>query len=224
LGDRSFSFYNLLLPPVIQVFAKAPRPGRVKTRLLSRLTPMEASELHWALVADTLDSVSQLSGAAAVEIYTDLPTDAWAGWQVPSKLQRAGDLGARMRHSMGAALADGRPKALVVGADTPALPPAAVANLLALDVDVALGPAEDGGFYAICCRRIHPAMFRGVVWSTRETWGQAARAAAACGFTVAVGQPWRDLDTPADLDRLIQQGPVGAHLAAWLASAGMARR
>jgi uncharacterized protein len=216
LGDRSFSFYNLLLLPVIQVFAKAPSPGRVKTRLLGRLTPQQAASLHWALVADTLDTTAQLASSADVEIHTDVPTDAWAAWQVPSKVQAAGDLGERMRRAIGSALRSGRPKALIVGGDIPDLPHSHVAALLDSSADVTLGPAEDGGFYAISCRGVHPRMFEGVHWSTGRTLEQTVQALDRCGLTVHVSSPWRDLDTPDDLDRLIEHSHLPAHVSLWL--------
>ena len=55
--------------------------------------------------------------------------------------------------------------------------------LLTADADVALGPAEDGGFYAIAARRTDPRMFDGVVWSQPTTLGGCDEAIRRCGLT-----------------------------------------
>ena len=70
-----------------------------------------------------------------------------------------------MLHALRRALAAGRPQAMIVGSDVPTLPAGHLSRLLRAKVDVALGPAVDGGYYAIACRKTHPRMFAGVEWS-----------------------------------------------------------
>jgi len=61
---------------------------------------------------------------------------------------------------------------------------------------------DDGGFYAIACRRIAPAMFEGVAWSTSNTLRDTVGALTYCGLSVELGPAWFDVDTPEDLQRL----------------------
>ncbi|MEZ5402131.1 MAG: TIGR04282 family arsenosugar biosynthesis glycosyltransferase [Bryobacteraceae bacterium] len=178
------------------VFAKAPVPGRVKTRL--GLAPQIAARLHESFVAATLDLCARLE--ARVELHTDVETPAWGQYAVPRALQASGDLGARMLAAL-----DSRPApVMIVGSDAPTLPPGHLAELLgALDAhDIALGPADDGGYYAIAARRTHPLMFEGVAWSTADTLDRTVASCRRAGLTVAIGSWWFDVDTPEDLKRL----------------------
>lgn len=185
--------------PVILVFAKAPLPGRVKTRLHPVLTPEEAARLHKAFVLDTLESLNHFASVADIELHSDLP---YSDWPLVYRLQCPGHLGERMHFALAGALAAGRPQALIVGADSPTLPVTHLAELLASSADIALGPTEDGGYYAISTRRTHPEMFAGVAWSTNQALTQTIAACTAAGLATATGPPWWDVDAPADLARL----------------------
>ncbi|MEZ5352282.1 MAG: TIGR04282 family arsenosugar biosynthesis glycosyltransferase [Bryobacteraceae bacterium] len=185
----------IILPAVI-VFAKAPVPGRVKTRL--GLPPEQAARLHYEFVEATLRTCAQLE--ARVELHTDAETEAWRDAKVDRALQVPGDLGDRML----AALRSRPAPVMIVGSDAPTLPADHLRGLLGLlrEADVALGPTEDGGYYAIACRRTEVRMFAGVEWSTDRTLAQTVASCEACGLTVALGERWFDVDTPADLARI----------------------
>jgi uncharacterized protein len=175
--------------PAIVVFAKAPRPGHVKTRL--GLPPEWAARLHESFVRDAL----ALAQAAAehVELHTDVETEAWRDVAVPRRLQPAGDLGDRMLAAL---------PALILGSDAPSLPLSRLTALIATPGDVVLGPAEDGGYWAILARRRDDRMFEGVEWSTASTREQTIAACRARGLTVALGPEWFDVDDPAGLRRI----------------------
>ena len=175
----------------------------------------EAAQLHTAFVADCLVRANKLAdlGHADVELHTDELTDAWAHFGVTNRLQVAGDLGARMYTAMRNALDQGRPSAMIVGTDSPTLPAAYLEELLRLDADVALGPSEDGGYYAICCRRVATAMFHSVNWSTSSALCDTEASCTQAGLTVRRGSPWYDVDNFADLNRLIAEGNLPEHTA-----------
>ncbi len=179
----------------IVVFAKAPVPGRVKTRL--GFDGATAAALHECFVRDTLGLLTDWS----VELHTDAACDAWSDLSVPRAVQVSGDLGARML-----AVVEVCPT-LIVGSDAPTLPVDHVHHLMGVDADVALGPAEDGGYWGILARRAHPAMFQGVDWSSPHTLDQTLAACRAAGLTTGLGLMWFDVDEPADLARLARQPP-----------------
>lgn len=187
--------------PAIAVFAKAPVAGRVKTRLAAALGPEKAAQLYESMVARLLDRLTGASLAADIELHTDISTDAWKSFNVTRRLQVHGDLGERMRSALGAMLAEGRPRAMIVGGDVPTVPISHLQKLLTLDADVALGPAEDGGYYAIAARHAPAAMFDGVKWSTASALAGTKAACERAGLTVALGEAWFDIDTPEDLAR-----------------------
>lgn len=182
--------------PLVIVFAKAPIPGRVKTRLQSALTANEAARLHEQFVAQTLEIVK---GFPRVELHSDVETDAWPEFTGARRLQGAGDLGARLIQALGDKTA---PVVMVVGSDAPTLPVEYLQELLASHRDVALGPAEDGGYYAIAARKTHPDMFANVRWSTEYALRDTVAACESAGLTVGLGRTWWDVDEPADLARL----------------------
>ena len=204
--------------PAIILFAKAPLAGRVKTRLQARLGPAATVKLHDAFVRDALAMLLSLAGSADIELHSDIETDAWREAAVTRKVQCAGDLGLKMFYALTAALAEGRPSVCVVGSDAPTLPAAHVEELLAGSADVMLGPSEDGGYYAIACRKLHAEMFRGVEWSTGDTLRQTVEGARRCGLSVELGQPWYDVDEYSDLERLLRSPGLPRYTKAWAKS------
>lgn len=206
--------------PLLILFAKAPIPGRVKTRLLPAVDPAGAAELHRAFVQDMIELLSPLSAAVDLELSTDVQTSAWNENSVRRSLQAGGDLGARICFALSMALAAGRPRAMVLGSDSPALARDHLVELLEIDADVALGPTDDGGYYAVACRRVHPGMFDGVRWSTSHTLADTVKAVRKCGLSAAIGTRCFDVDEPSDLERLRAMPVLPRHTTAWFESYG----
>lgn len=204
-----------MLRPLLILFAKAPIAGRAKTRLCPPLTPVEAAGLHSALLMDTVEMLLRLGNCVGLELSTDVPTDAWAGLALTRSLQIKGDLGARLFHALQQGLSAGSETVMVLGSDSPGLPPAHLAELLRSSADVTLGPTQDGGFFAIACRAVHQEMFSGVRWSSEYTLADVVRQSSACGLTVAIGPSWFDVDVEADLLRLLDMPDLQRNTAMW---------
>jgi rSAM/selenodomain-associated transferase 1 len=197
--------------PLLVLFAKAPVPGSVKTRLAAEWGDAAAAALHSAFVLDTLEKLGQFKDFADLELHTDVPTDAWSKTGVARDLQAAGTLELKLIHALSRGLDRGRSTVIVVGSDSPTLPDECIHRLLESRADVALGPCEDGGYYAIACRRVASQMFSGVEWSTRNVLEQTERAARGCGFIVERGQLWYDVDFPGDVKRLAAESRLPRH-------------
>ena len=198
--------------PAIILFAKAPVAGHVKTRLQESLGREATLALHEAFVLDMLDKLLTLRGAADIELHTDIQTDVWRRPEVTQRIQTTGDLGLKMLHAL-----RGR-WACIVGSDAPTLPVSHIEALLASAADMALGPCEDGGYYAISSRRTHTDMFRGVAWSSEYAIEQTEEAALRCGLSVERGPTWFDVDRPEDLERLRREGSLPRHSADFFAA------
>jgi rSAM/selenodomain-associated transferase 1 len=181
------------------VFARAPIPGRVKTRLAAGVGADAAARLHEAFVRDV---AARASARFPVELHLDEPTSAWPELAFPRRVQQSGDLGDRMRHALGEALARGFEQAAILGSDAPDLPEAYIAGLFEGESDVRMGPAADGGFWGICCRRIADTMFDGVPWSSSRTLEAAQEACGRSGLSISLASLWTDVDEPSDLRRL----------------------
>jgi hypothetical protein len=137
------------------VFAKAPHPGRVKTRLSPPLSSVEAAELYRCLLFDALEESAAAAAMLGLEavVAVDPPSttmefaaQAPAGFRAVA--QSSGELGARMSHVARQAAAAGAPFALLRGSDSPCLDRVvlrdAVAALAA--ADLVLCPDRDGGY------------------------------------------------------------------------------
>jgi len=210
-------------PAVIILFARAPLPGQVKTRLLTHLEPEQAAFLHKWFVRDTLEMLLALDDASDIELHTDTSTDAWTGVPVARFLQAPGGLGDRMLHAISAGLEAGRSRVTILGSDSPTLPASHLRKLLLSNGEVALGPVTDGGYYAISCRKAHPRMFAGVEFSTARTLGQTVEAVRSSGLSLELGEPWFDVDTPEDLEQLAQSANLPRHTAKYLGQLRLTR-
>jgi glycosyltransferase A (GT-A) superfamily protein (DUF2064 family) len=155
------------------------------------------------------------SAPGELHIACDAP-GAWDGAGFATALQHGESLGDKILNAVGGALQEGRPAAIVVGSDSPTLPLQHIVSLLQSPADITLGPAEDGGFYAISCRRVTPDMFDGVEWSSAETLAGAVRALERCSLSVALGPPWFDVDRPQDLLRLRAAGMLPRNTRHWM--------
>jgi rSAM/selenodomain-associated transferase 1 len=213
------------------LFARAPVPRRVKSRLLPRLSPEQACALHCAATSDTAALLAETLPHADLWLFlSEAPPGSEPGVPTAGEivlpprfrcaLQAEGNLGERMGAAFVRALSSGARGVVIFGSDSPTLPlsvpPQAFASLL--DSDLVLGPAEDGGYYLIGCRRFDPPLLEGVEWSTPRTGAQTLANAARLGYRTALLERWFDLDSWNDVERLLADArggtPLPPHLAA----------
>ena len=197
----------------ILVFAKAPVPGRVKTRLVSALGEAGAAQLHRHLVERTLDT-SSAAGVGAIELCCAPDTDdpyfvaCAKRYRLSLGAQGEGDLGARMRRALERALAAGTP-ALLIGCDCPALTPAYLreaADALGGGSDAVFGPAEDGGYVLVGLARMPSApLFEDIAWGTATVMPETRVRLQHLGWRWQELATLWDVDRPEDLLRLRQQ-------------------
>lgn len=198
------------------LFAKAPRAGRVKTRLCPPLTGIEAADLHSAFVRDAAGMLYTMRQCADVELSTDIATDAWSDLLLVRSIQTTDDLGSRLLHALQQGFAAGYRQVLILGSDAPGLPAAYLHDLLHSEADVALGPTRDGGFYAIACRKVSKKMFKGVRWSSEYTLVDTLTAVSSCGLECKTGPSWCDVDVPEDLRLMLQMTNAPKNVKAWI--------
>jgi glycosyltransferase A (GT-A) superfamily protein (DUF2064 family) len=171
------------------------------------------------MVEDTWRRASELPDVK-LHLFVDQPWkgfDALAGGR-PILIQTGIDLGMRMLTCLQTLMALDLKSSIIVGTDSPSLPAAhieAAFGLLEDDNDAVLGPAEDGGYYLVGCRRPRSAMFEGVVWSSRQTLAQTRSAFDAQGYRTRLTPLWRDVDSIEDVQRLAKDR-VGPSVRAWL--------
>jgi len=176
-----------------------PEPGTTKTRLAARIGPEAACRLYRAFV---LDLAERLDATPHPVTWVFTPPGAPFAALLPGRPCRPqvpGDLGAKLDAAIRSALQGGAEAVLVIGADAPHLPLGAVragaAALLADDVDLVLGPADDGGYYLIGVRAPVPGLLVGMPWSTAVVLDETLRRARDAGMRVRLLAPLSDVDT-----------------------------
>lgn len=202
--------------PVI-VFAKAPVPGEVKTRLIPRLGARGAAVLHAALVERALETacsaqVGRVELCGAPDASHPFFVACAKRFGVAVTAQTAGDLGARMHAAFERVMPDSG-SALLIGSDCPALTPeqlheAAVA--LQGGYNAVLGPAEDGGYVLIGLARTSPEVFDGIAWGGPDVLLDTRARLGALGWRWHELAVLWDIDRPDDLARLAERIECGA--------------
>jgi len=191
------------------VFAKAPEPGKVKTRLIPALGAAGAADLHRHLVRHAI-GVAAEAALGPVELWCapdaqhPFFAECHRDFGVGLRSQGKGDLGERMLRAFQETLAHS-PRAILVGSDIPALQAGHLRHAdkaLREGYDCVLGPAQDGGYVLIGLVRPDPGLFHRMRWGgpdvLAETRRRIARLQRRCRELPLL---W-DVDRPQDLKRI----------------------
>lgn len=219
----------------VLVLAKAPVAGRVKTRLGRDVGMEQAAELAAAALLDTIEACTDgfgaehchlaLQGDLSAALHGGLIEQSLAGWSVVE--QRGDGFAARLvnAHADLAAVAPG--PVVQIGMDTPQVTPrllvAAVDALSAGSeaADAVLGPAVDGGWWALALRDARDAApLTGVAMSAPTTYVATRQALTSSGLRVVDTTTLRDVDTVTDAVDVAQAAPRSRFAQAWASIAG----
>jgi len=194
----------------IVIFARAPEPGAVKTRLMPLLGPEGAAALHARMVTHVL-AMARSSALGAVELNCAPDCDddflRFCGNRYGAELvaQADGDLGARMAAAARAALAV-HARVLLIGSDCPAL---TTRHLRAADLallggaSAVLAPAEDGGYVLIGLARFDGQLFDGIAWGGATVLEETRARLRKLGWRWEELETLWDVDRPEDYQRLL---------------------
>jgi glycosyltransferase A (GT-A) superfamily protein (DUF2064 family) len=179
----------------VAVIAKECLPGRVKTRMSPPLSPEGAAALAQSSLSRTLDTVRLLPARHRVLVMDGTPKASDAdGFTVVR--QSTGGLDERLAAICDAATGP----LLIIGMDTPQFSTDHVAPLLqdwstgVPGLDAWIGPAADGGFWALALRRPDGALIRGVPMSTDATGAKQLARLLARGLSVGTLAELTDMD------------------------------
>ncbi len=210
---------------VLALFAKAPVPGQVKTRLSPPLTPTEAAELYEAMLLDTVAQHQVRPGRGLFLWFAPAEAEGWFRAHIPPRFrlrpQRGAGLAERMRALFEEHASEGADRIVLRGTDSPTLPPERIREAFELleSADLVLCPDRDGGYNLIGLRRPAPELFD-LELSTGSVLDTTLEHAQALGMSVALLEPHHDVDTQADLELLAstakpEQAPLTCR---WLAA------
>lgn len=199
---KSAFFKSLLI-----IVAKAPVPGKVKTRLCTDLTAEAACDLYRCFLQDRVAEMSDLKNIDLSIAYTPRGSEthfapfAAAGFDLFP--QRGNHLGERLHNIFLQKWAQGFRSLVVIDSDSPDLPKSIVKKafewLKAGSADAVFGPCRDGGYYLVGLREPCPELFRNIPWSTSAVLQKTLEAAGKKGLKTKLLPPWNDLDTFEDL-------------------------
>ncbi len=197
----------------VQIFARAPVAGSVKTRLIPLLGEHGAAALYRSLVEHAL-SVARESALGPVELWCTPDTDGsfFAACRerfgVTLHRQCEGDLGTRMLDALEDGLERSR-HVLLTGSDCPSLSAAdlrAAARALREGRDAVFCPAEDGGYMLVGLSHAMPALFEAMSWGTATVMEETRQRLHNLGWRWhELPERW-DVDRPEDYRRLVREG------------------
>jgi rSAM/selenodomain-associated transferase 1 len=188
----------------IIVFGKEPRPGRVKTRLAKTIGDREACAVYEKLLARTLGEALG-TGLPVHLALADSPSPGWVPpVTVPVETQTSGDLGQRMASAFDEAFHAEADRVVLVGSDAPGCHRGIFLEALQrLDAaPVVLGPSEDGGYYLVGQQSPGVDLFRGIPWSSQETYRCTVNRLHELDIPFEETPMLTDLDTLDDLRRM----------------------
>ena len=198
----------------ILIFAKAPIPGEVKTRLIPTLGAARAAGLQTTLIENTVTKAVD-SQLAPVQLWCspDARHPVFRHYHesagVELHVQQGGDLGERMRNALDHVLATSS-HAVLIGCDCPEMSVAYLDKALQsleAGAPAVLGPAHDGGYVLIGLRKPNRSVFDDIAWGTSEVLQQTRDRLSLLGWSWKELEPLRDLDWPEDLAWLVSADP-----------------
>ena len=197
----------------LAVMAKAPRPGKVKTRLAPPLTLDQSAALNICFLRDTTSNIASVAAqgnAAGIICYTPVGDEVAFDGLLPEGFsliaQRGDGFGERLHCAATDLLACGFGAACLIDSDSPTLPQAALETAVAALAEpgdrVVLGGSDDGGYYLIGLKAAHAAVFERITWSTGSVLQETVERAREAGLPLVELPLWYDVDDGATLRTL----------------------
>lgn len=194
----------------LAVMAKAPRPGKVKTRLSPPLTAEQAAALNICFLRDTAQNIADIPDACGLVCYTPVGDEHLFDGLLPADFalipQRGDSFGERLHAAAEDILACGFGAVCLIDSDSPTLPAAALrqaVEALGRPGDrIVLGGTSDGGYYLIGLKTPHAEPFADVHWSTSTVYVETSAAVVAAHIDLVELPLWYDVDDGATLELL----------------------
>ncbi len=196
----------------IVIFAKAPVPGCVKTRLISLLGEEGAVVLYKRMVIRSITTATN-AAVGPVELWCAPSTEhpfffRAKKFGVTLRCQTEGDIGERMAHAFRETLKRSA-HVLLIGTDCPSLTGddlEKAVNALTEGMDAVLIPSEDGGYVLMGLRRYDPEVFANIAWGTEKVLEETRVRFRHLGWQWHELPERRDVDRPEDVEQLKREG------------------
>lgn len=205
LADNQATFELVFIMSILSktsnrllIFAKAPVPGNVKTRLAASLGAQAACEAYETLVRYLVRQLRGLSNVTVLITPDEAVSTAevWKqpGWQILP--QGEGSLGERLERNIARAFQDGAVNVLAIGSDCPYVSASEIRAAFRQlgGCDVLVGPSTDGGYWLIGLKQPRPELFRDMAWGTDQVLGETLRRCKSAGCSIGLMSILEDVD------------------------------
>jgi rSAM/selenodomain-associated transferase 1 len=218
--SRIVCYSSHVIETMLLIFAKAPTPGRVKTRLATRIGESAATAAYRRLANQTA-AAAATAKVDRVTVYYDPPGNepetmvrlllGHEHWLYTPQAQ--GDLGVRLRQAFAATLTIAQ-RVVIIGTDCPQLDGALITSAFSAlrETPLVLGPACDGGYYLIGLSCLHPELFTDIAWSTSTVLEQTLARASIASITPHILPMLEDVDDEPSYRRWLALDPAAASL------------
>jgi len=195
------------------IFAKAPLPGKVKTRLIRKLGPQGAADLHTKLTAHCVES-SAKSSRYKIDLWCAPSSDnpffntLSNKFAINLRQQVGNDLGERMAFAISETLKS-NDFVMIIGSDCPMLTHETlelIIHKLDSGYDAAIIPAEDGGYVLLGLRKFSSDLFKNIEWGGNQVFEKTRMHLENLGWNWYQHETFWDVDRPNDLERLKSSG------------------
>jgi len=197
------------------IFAKAPIPGKAKTRLIPELGSDGAAKLHTEMVIHTLRTAKKAQ-PDRLELWCTPSPDHPLFQACPQQFgvtlhtQHGRDLGERMAHAVDGALQHSS-HVILIGTDCPSLTANTLqqaSTVLKQGIDAVIAPAADGGYVLLGLTRSSPDIFESIAWGTDSVLQTTRARFRKLGWQWYELDEHRDVDRPEDLEQLMTNQTV----------------
>jgi len=200
---------------VLVIMAKAPRPGAVKTRLASNLSPTAVTAFYCCLLDDTLALARSLSDVEVAIMCPESDVNELAqlaNSKASVVAQKGEGLAAGLTSVFAHFVSDHRGEAhrrrvIAFNSDSPHLPRSVLEDAFETLAahDLVVGPTHDGGYYLVGAKASHPTLFAGDGMGTSSALERLLSRARDLELSVGFADVFYDIDVADDLSRLAEE-------------------
>jgi rSAM/selenodomain-associated transferase 1 len=195
---------------VLVIMAKAPRPGAVKTRLATSLSPAAVTAFYCCLLDDTLALAQSLSDVEVAIMCPDSDVTQLAqlaGREVSVVAQKGEGLAAGLTSVFAHFANDHQRRVIAFNSDSPHLQRSVLEDAFETLAahDVVVGPTHDGGYYLVGAKASHPTLFAGDGMGTSSALERLLARVRALELSVGFADAFYDIDVADDLTRLAEE-------------------
>jgi|SRR6516162_627084 len=192
------------------IMAKAPKAGRVKTRLSQSLPSLAVTALYRCLLGDTVELAKSLRSVKVAVMCPQSDRGELAdllGNTVPIVAQNGEGLAAGLTSVFGQFTAAGRQHVIAFNSDSPHLAPSVLERAFEILAthDVVVGPTHDGGYYLVGAKAAYPSLFEGDGMGTGNALDRLLTRLKVLELTIGCTEPFYDIDVADDLILLARE-------------------